>query len=130
MFSFDHKIRVRYAETDQMGFAYYGNYSAYYEEARAEALRSLGFSYRELEAMGVMMPVYENHSKYLKPARYDDLLRINVLVKEKPSAKMTFHYEIYNESSTLIHIGKSILVFVDKTMWCTQSDESIIQPIF
>lgn len=68
MFIKEHKLRVRYAETDQMGYVYYGNYATYYEVGRVEALRSVGYSYREMEESGVMMPVLENHSKFFCPA--------------------------------------------------------------
>jgi acyl-CoA thioester hydrolase len=74
MFTHHVQIRVTYADTDQMGYVYYGNYARYYEIGRVEALRSLGFSYKEMEASGIMMPVYENASRYLQPALYDDLL--------------------------------------------------------
>ena len=67
------KIRVRYAETDQMGYVYYGNYATYYEVARVESLRSLGFSYKLLEEQGIMMPVAENKSKFVRPAKYDEV---------------------------------------------------------
>lgn len=113
MFVYKHYLRVRYAETDQMGYVYYGHYSMYYEVARAEALRSLGISYRELEQSGVMMPVLTNYSKYYRPAKYDDLLQIKVTIKKAPGVRITFDYEIYNEQEVLIHIGETTLVFVD-----------------
>jgi|SRR5690606_25868144 len=113
MFIYHHPIRVRYAETDQMGYVYYGNYSTYYEVARAEALRSLGLSYKEVEDAGVMMPVIKNNSLYFHPARYDDLLDIKVILKSPPSARITFHYEIYIEN-VLIHTGDTTLAFVNK----------------
>lgn len=113
MFEYEHQLRVRYAETDQMGYVYYGNYSTYYEVARAEALRSQGFSYKQLEQQGVMMPVFENYSKYLRPAKYDDILRIMVSVRERPGTRMTFHYEVFNEEDKVIHKGYTTLVFVD-----------------
>jgi acyl-CoA thioester hydrolase len=112
MFEFRTKFRVRYADTDQMGYVYYGNYAGYFEIGRVEALRSLGISYRELEGEGVMMPVLENYSKYIRPAFYDDLLEIKVLLKEMPSARIRFDYEIFRENGELIHIGHSVLVFV------------------
>jgi len=79
MFRSETKIRVRYGETDQMGFAYYGNYAQYYEVGRVEALRGIGMSYRELEEDGVMLPVYTFSIKYLKPALYDDEITIKPL---------------------------------------------------
>ena len=82
MFSFQHQVRVRYAETDKMGYVYYGNYAAYYEVARTEMLRSTGFSYKELEEMGVMMPVIDLHCQFIKAAKYDDLVTIMVYIRE------------------------------------------------
>ena len=77
MFKAKTQIRVRYAETDQMGFVYYGNYAMYFEVARVEALRAVGFSYREMEDSGILMPVLESHITYLKPGKYDDLLTVH-----------------------------------------------------
>jgi acyl-CoA thioester hydrolase len=114
MYSSETFVRVRYGETDQMGYVYYGVYAMYYEVARVESLRQLGLTYRELEAMGVMMPVLENHSRYIAPGRYDDLLRIVTTLAEKPGVKIKFEYAIYNESNALIHQGETLLVFIDK----------------
>jgi acyl-CoA thioester hydrolase len=114
MFTHHVQIRVTYADTDQMGYVYYGNYARYYEIGRVEALRSLGFSYKEMEASGIMMPVYENNSRYLQPALYDDLLTVKVLVKTPPSVRMVFEYEIYNEGGTLLHTGVTTLVFFNR----------------
>ena len=108
------EIRVRYAETDQMGYVYYGNYATYYEVARVESLRNLGFSYKSLEEDGILMPVTENKSKFIRPAKYDDLLTIEVMVKKFPTNRITFEYEIYNERKKLINLGETILAFVDK----------------
>lgn len=113
MFEFENTVRVRYAETDQMGYVYYGNYASYYEVARTDMLRSTGYSYRELEELGVMMPVLELKCKYIKPARYDDLLTIKTQVRVKPSVRIVFHYEISNEQGELLNIGETTLVFVD-----------------
>lgn len=114
MYEFSTSIRVRYAETDQMGFVYYGHYAAYYEVARVEALRSLGLTYRSLEEDGILMPVVENKSKYIRPARYDDLLRITVRIVELPQKRIKFNYEIFNESDALINVGETLLAFVDR----------------
>ncbi len=113
MYRSETKIRVRYGETDQMGYVYYGNYAMYYEVARVESLRQLGLTYRELEEMGVMMPVVENKSRYLAAAKYDDLLTIKTTLKEKPGVKIKFEYEIYNESGVLLHQGETLLVFIN-----------------
>ena len=107
-------VRVRYGETDQMGYVYYGNYAMYYEVGRVESLRQLGITYKELEDMGVMMPVLENKSKYHQAALYDDHLKIVTAIREKPSVRIRFDYAIYNEDGKLIHEGETLLAFVDK----------------
>ncbi|BDD00036.1 thioesterase family protein [Persicobacter psychrovividus] len=112
MFTYETQIRVRYAETDQMGYMYYGNYATYYEVARTEALRSLGATYKEMEKQGVMLPVLELHNKFIRPAHYDDLLTVKTMIKELPGMRITFFYEVTNESGTLINHGKTTLVFV------------------
>ncbi|MGV3560850.1 acyl-CoA thioesterase [Larkinella arboricola] len=113
MFTYDvPPVRVRYADTDQMGYVYYGNYARYYEIGRVEALRSLGFHYKEMEASGVMMPVYENRSRYLRPARYDDLLTIRVTIREMPGVRIVFHYDIYNQNGEHLNTGETTLVFM------------------
>lgn len=112
MFVHETAIRVRYAETDQMGYAYYGNYAQYFEVARVEMLRSLGFTYKGFEADGVMMPVLELKCKYIRPALYDDALTIRTTLKEMPNTRIHFTYEVFNEKQELIHLGETTLVFV------------------
>jgi acyl-CoA thioester hydrolase len=115
MFTYEHKgIRVRYADTDQMGYVYYGNYGRFYEIGRVEALRSIGFSYRDMEESGTMMPVYENYSRYLQPARYDDELSIKVTIAELPTARVVFRYEIRNQDGALLNTGETTLVFLNR----------------
>jgi acyl-CoA thioester hydrolase len=114
MYQSETSIRVRYGETDQMAYVYYGNYAMYYEVARVESLRQLGVTYKELEASGTMMPVLENRSKFLGPARYDELLRIVTTIREKPGVKIKFEYEIFNEQNKLINQGETLLAFVDR----------------
>ena len=114
MYVSETSIRVRYGETDQMGYVYYGHYAMYYEVARVESLRQLGLTYRELEESGVIMPVLENHSKFIAPARYDDLLRIVTTLPEKPGVRIRFQYEIFNEGNGLLHQGETLLVFTDQ----------------
>ncbi len=113
MYKSETSIRVRYGETDQMGYVYYGHYAMYYEVARVESLRQLGLTYKEIEAAGIIMPVLENKSKFLAPARYDELLKIVTTLKEKPGVRIKFDYEIFNAANELIHIGETLLVFVD-----------------
>lgn len=113
-FSHDTKIRVVYADTDKMGYSYYGNYTKYYEIGRTEMLRSLGISYRDIEEQGILMPVISMHIDYLKPAFYDELLTVRTIIKEVPRARIQFEYEIYNDSSELINKGITDLVFINK----------------
>lgn len=113
MFEFTTKIRVRYGETDQMGYVYYGNYAEFYEVARVEMMRSLGMTYKSMEDQGVMMPVVELHCKYLKPALYDQEISIRVFITEMPRARMHFKYELTNEDGELINTGETLLVFVN-----------------
>jgi acyl-CoA thioester hydrolase len=108
-------IRVRYAETDKMGYVYYGNYTHYYEVGRVEALRQLGTSYKEMEDNGIMLPVYTCEIKYLKPALYDDLLVIKTTIKKLPAARITFDYEIYNQKNELLNTATTTLVFINMT---------------
>lgn len=108
------EVRVRYGETDQMGYLYYGYYALYYEVGRAEAIRQLGFTYRELEQMGIMMPVVDLHAQYYRPALYDDLITVKTILKELPeSHKIQFHSELYNEQKQLLNKGVTTLVFYD-----------------
>ncbi len=107
------QLRVRYAETDKMGYVYYGNFASYFEVARVETFRHLGISYKEMEDQGVMMPVVEYKSKFRKPALYDDLLTIKVIIKNKPAVRILFEYEVYNEQKTLLTTGETTLVFID-----------------
>lgn len=114
MYISETQIRVRYAETDQMGYVYYGNYAQYYEVGRVEALRQLGLSYKEMEDGGVMMPVLSFKIKYIKPGFYDDVITVKTIIKEVPSLRITFEYECYNQKGDLLNIGETILVFIDK----------------
>lgn len=112
MFKNSVQVRVRYAETDQMGYVYYGNYATYFEVARVESLRKLGLSYRELEESGIMLPVLEYKSKFILPAKYDDLLTIHTRIPEMPGARIKFEYEVTNEQNQLLTIGETTLVFI------------------
>jgi acyl-CoA thioester hydrolase len=109
------KIRVRYGETDQMGYAYYGIYAQYYEVGRVETMRVLGFSYKEVEDRGIMMPVLEYNIKYKKPAYYDDELTIVTRITEMPTGvKVNFEYECFNQHGQLLNTGFVTLAIIDK----------------
>ncbi len=114
MFTAETQIRVRYAETDQMGYVYYGNYAMYFEVARVEAMRSSGFSYKGMEDEGVMMPVLESNIRYLKPGKYDELLTIKTRIPTLPGVRIKFEYEVFNEANELITEGWTTLTFLKK----------------
>ncbi|MEM9546983.1 MAG: thioesterase family protein [Bacteroidota bacterium] len=114
MFVHEHTKRVRYGETDQMGYLYYGNYALLFEIGRVEAIRSLGLSYKELEErLKIMMPVLYMESKYALPVRYDELITIRTILKEMPTKMIEFHHEIINEEGKIAHRGVVKLFFVD-----------------
>lgn len=114
MKEFEFKVRVRYAETDQMGVVYHGNYAQFFEMGRVEWLRNLGISYKKMEDNGVMLPVVQLNMNYKKPAKYDDLLTVKTIFKNLSSVKIEFEYEIFNEAGELLTTAYSLLVFVDK----------------
>ena len=114
MYEHTSTIRVRYAETDQMNVVYYGNYAQYFEVGRTECIRELGFTYKEMEAMGIHMPVVAMEASFLRAARYDDLITIKTILKELPlKHEITFHQEVYNEKKKLLTKGKVVLYFID-----------------
>ncbi|MCB0765827.1 MAG: acyl-CoA thioesterase [Flavobacteriales bacterium] len=115
MFQHDAEVRVRYGETDQMGYVYYGDYAEYFEVGRVEALRSLGFAYRRLEEQGVMLPVRDMRITYHKPARYDDLLVIRTRISALPDVRIGFDYEVINGEGVMLCEATTTLIFVDST---------------
>lgn len=108
------KVRVRYAETDQMGFCYYGNYAQFCEIGRVEALRDLGMSYKNMEQEGVMLPVSEYTIQYKIPAKYDDLLTVVTSVVKLEGTRIYFEYQILNEENKTVAEATTTLVFVSK----------------
>jgi len=126
MFQHTTQIRVRYAETDKMGYLYYGNYATYYEVGRAEAMRSLGFTYQEMEDQhGILMPVVSLQMRFVRPAHYDDLLTVHTFLKKLPEKFMTFAVEIYNEEKKLVNGGSVRLCFLD-----ARSEQTVAAPDF
>jgi len=115
MYTSETQIRVRYGETDKMGYVYYGVYPLYYEVGRTELMRKFDFSYKKIEEMGVMLPVKSLDIKYHLAAKYDDLLTVKTTINELPSVRITFHYEVYNEQGELLNEGSTMLIFVDET---------------
>ena len=109
-----HKIRVRYSETDQMGFVYYGNYATYYEVGRVEAMRQVGIEYAKLEKEhGIWMPVTSMQCRFLRPGKYDEELTIVTQIRRLPDPYITFHYEILNEDQKIVTAATVSLCFID-----------------
>lgn len=116
MFITETQIRMHYALTDQMGVVYYGNYAQFYEIGRAEAIRQLGYTYKDIESMGIIMPVVEMNSKFLRPAKYDDLITVKTTLRELPTGHaINFYFEIFNEEDKLLNAGNVILYFMEAT---------------
>lgn len=116
IFTFSHTLRSRYSETDQMGYVYYGRYLEYFEVARTEMIRSMGYPYHTLEKQGVMLPVIESHVKYKAPLLYDDEIRVQIQLFEIPSVKLQTYYKMYTHRSDQLHaLGKVVLCFMDAT---------------
>jgi len=129
MKSFSSKIRVRYAETDQMGVVHHGNYAQYLEIARIEWMEQFGVSYKSMEADGVMLPVYEMNFKYKRPAHFDDILTIETTLEEEPAVKIKFRYKIYREQE-LLTTAKTTLVFMEsETKKLTTCPKHILKAI-
>jgi acyl-CoA thioester hydrolase len=131
MYTSQTKIRVRYAETDQMGVVYYGNYAQYFEVGRVESIRALGYTYKQMEADGIIMPVVELHTKYLRSAKYDDLITVTTSIKELPTAhKIIFNQEVHNEAAELLTVGTVTLFFMDaKTMQRTTMSDNLYKSL-
>lgn len=112
MYSFDFQLRVRYGETDRMGYLYYGRYADYYEVGRVETIRSLGLSYKELEEVhGIWLPVVSLQMRFVRPAYYDDLLSIHTEIRQLPDTHIIFHTDIFNEQGEVVNAGTARLCF-------------------
>lgn len=127
MFKTQTQIRVRYAETDQMGVVYHSNYFHYFEVARAESIRGLGFTYADMEKIGIIMPVVEVKCKYIRPALYDQLITVTVTVPHLPTDhKVTFYSDVLNENDELLATGHVTLYFMEaKTMKKTKMPQAL-----
>lgn len=135
MFTHQTELRVRYAETDQMGFVYYGNYATYFEVARVEALRSLGINYSDLETQnGILMPVLDLHVEYKKAATYDNEITVTLFVNKMPGIKIRFDYEITGPMGALLCTGYTHLAFIKKEnhrpVLCPPPISQALQPFF
>ena len=126
MYTHECQKRVRYGETDQMGYLYYGRYADLYEIGRVEMLRSLGLTYREMEEKEkVMLPVASLQMRFVRPAKYDEMLTIRTSLRQMPGKDITFHVEIFNEDKKLVNGGTVRLVFVDMT-----TNKTLPAPLF
>ena len=110
------QIRVRYGETDQMGVVYHGNYPLYLEMGRIEWLRKLGISYKKMEESGIILPVISLSLNFKQSAYYDDVINVKTQLKNKPTAKIEFEYEITNERGEILTTATVILAFIDKNL--------------
>ena len=113
MFYTESQIRVRYGETDRMGYMYYGHYPEYFEVARTDMIRAMGISYKEIEDSGIIMPVRSLHIDYKWPALYDELLTVKSFLKTFPESRLDIDYEVFNQNGKLLCTGNTVLVFVD-----------------
>jgi acyl-CoA thioester hydrolase len=109
------RLRIRYAETDKMGYAYYGNYATYFEVARVEAMREIGISYKKMEDEGIMLPVSEFSVKYFKPAFYDQEIIVSAIIEKMPGIKFQFKYETHDLNGEKLNEASTTLVFVKKS---------------
>ena len=131
MFVYESKVKVRYVETDQMGVVHHSNYAQYYELARTECFEACsGMTYETMEKEGVMLPILDMYSKFIKPALYNQTLTIKSIVKELPTVRLKVDYEIYNEAKELNNTGFTTLVFVNKdTRRPCQPPENFMQEV-
>lgn len=109
------KIKVRYAETDQMGIVHHSNYYVYFEAAREDFIAGSGIRYRDIEAAGVMMPLVETQCRYIEGAKYDDMLIIETTMEELTPVKVCLQYSVIREiDGKQLAKGKTTLAFVEK----------------
>ncbi|MBK7938305.1 MAG: acyl-CoA thioesterase [Lewinellaceae bacterium] len=131
MYSHEVQIRVRYGETDQMGYLYYGNYAQYFEVGRVELIRSLGLTYKDLEEKhGIWLPVVSLEMRFVRPAYYDELLTVRSELRELPDEHITFHVEVFNERKKLVNAGRVRLCFFDsKTKKVVPAPEHLLEKL-
>jgi acyl-CoA thioester hydrolase len=131
MYTTETQVRVRYAETDQMNMVYHGNYAQYLEVGRAESIRQLGYTYKDMEALGIIMPLVELHLKFMRPAHYDDLLTVKTSLKELPTDhRIEFLQEVYNETGKLLTTGRVVLYFLNsKTREKTTMPKELVEKL-
>jgi acyl-CoA thioester hydrolase len=108
-------VRVRYAETDKMGVVYYSNYLIWFEIGRTDWLRATGWTYREIEADGIQLPVIEAHCEYRQGARYDDEVEIKTRAKKLSPVRIQFDYEVSRRvDAAVLAKGHTVHATVDR----------------
>lgn len=124
LYSHEISFRIRYGETDQMGVVYHGNYPQYMELGRVEWLRSLGISYKSMEENGCMLPVISLNIQYKKPAVYDQLITVRTQLRNIPTVRISFDYELTDEKGEILALAQTDLAFVNtltkKPMRCPE----------
>ena len=132
MFTSSTQIRVHYALTDQMGFVYHGHYAQFFEIGRTEAIRKLGFTYKEIEAMGIIMPVVDLHTRFLRSVKYDELITVKISLRELPiHHKIVFHSEVFNQENELCTSGDVTLYFMESaTMKRCEMPDALKEKLF
>jgi len=128
MYVSETQIRIHYALTDQMGVVYHGHFAQLYEIGRTESIRQLGFAYKDIEALGIIMPVVNLQIKFFQPAKYDDLVTVKTILKELPqNHKIIYYGEIYNESNNLLSTAEITMYFMNaKEMTRANMPEELI----
>ena len=131
---YETRIRVRYGETNKMGYLYHGYYALFYEQARVDAMRNVGVVYKQMEDDGVLMPVAELRCKFIRPAYYDQLITVKAYIRKLPAMRVQMDYELFNESNELLNVGETALAFIDsltmKTIHCPQYVIDALEPYF
>ncbi len=110
------KFKVRYHESDQMGFVHHSNYLKYFEKARIDWLDSIGLSYSEIEKTGIILPVVSAKIKFIYPAFFGDKLKIKLTVSSPPTVKIDFNYVVFNQDEKIIATGDTIIAFLDSNL--------------
>lgn len=130
MLTHTHSFRIRYAETDQMGVVYHGNYAQFFELGRTEWLRSLGITYKGMEEIGIILPVISLNCKFLRSAYYDEKLTVTTILKKQPSVKIEFDYEITNQQNEVLTTGNTVLAFINSnTMKPMRCPDEILEKL-
>jgi acyl-CoA thioester hydrolase len=120
------QLTVRYAETDQMGIVHHSNYAIWFEAGRTDFLKNTGVSYAEVEARGVMMPLYELTCRYISPAKYEDEITVITRLKALSRVRIILSYEVVNrKTNTLLAAGETAQAFTDRALKPLNAERAI-----